>query len=449
MPAESRYAGVRNVMMKLKQWWNDLRSSLWFTPVVFVVAGMALAAGLVELDGMVKDDLLYRYPRLFGAGAEGSRGMLTIIAGSMMTAVSVSFSITVASLAQASSQYTPRILRNFMRSRTTQVTLGILSGVFVYCLIVLRTVRGSDEIQFVPSLSVMFGFILALAGVGALIFFIHNAAVSIQASHILAALSEETVAAVDRLYPEELGDDLDKENARAPQEVLDALSWQTVLAARTGYVQSVDSDALLRLARECDAVIKLECRIGGFVIERTPLAMVALDRAPDGAFARSLNETVSVKRYRTVEQDAGFGVRQIVDVALKALSPGINDTTTAVTCLDYLTAILVRLALQRIPSPYRYAEGRLRVIAFGPTFERLLAHAFTQIMNSAAGNLAVILRLLRSLEMIAVNTRSPRRRQALRDQLGSIAELIERSELLARDRLQVEAVRDRTARALS
>ncbi|HEX9003492.1 MAG TPA: DUF2254 family protein, partial [Blastocatellia bacterium] len=192
-------------MMKLKQWWNDLRSSLWFTPVVFVVAGMALAAGLVELDGMVKDDLLYRYPRLFGAGAEGSRGMLTIIAGSMMTAVSVSFSITVASLAQASSQYTPRILRNFMRSRTTQVTLGILSGVFVYCLIVLRTVRGSDEIQFVPSLSVMFGFILALAGVGALIFFIHNAAVSIQASHILAALSEETVAAVDRLYPEELG----------------------------------------------------------------------------------------------------------------------------------------------------------------------------------------------------------------------------------------------------
>jgi uncharacterized membrane protein len=431
---------------KLRQWWGDLQASLWFVPGLFVIASIWLAVGLVEVDVRIKGELLRNYPRLFGAGAEGSRGMLTTIAASMMTAVSVSFSITLAALAQASSQYTPRILRNFMRSRTTQVTLGILAGIFAYCLIVLRTVRGSDELQFVPSLAILFGFVLALIGVGALIFFIHHAAISIQASHLIAAVSEETIAAIDQLFPRELGEDLAEDEPHKPPAGLETLAWQTVLATRTGYVQSVDSDALLQLAGQSEAIIKLECRIGDFVIAETPLAVVALSRPVDSAFTEKLNNLINL--HRTVEQDAGFGIRQLVDVALKALSPGVNDTTTAITCIDYLTAILVRLAPRRIPSPYRYEGEHLRVIAVGPTFERMLVHAFTQIRCSADSNLAVILRLLRCLETIAASTQSPARRQALQQQLEVITELIEHGNLLAHDRLKLEAARDHTARVL-
>lgn len=435
--------------LRVKHWWNDVRSSLWFVPAIFVVASMGLAVGLIELDGVFKDDLLRHYPRLFGAGAEGSRGMLTAIAGSMMTAVSVSFSITLAALAQASSQYTPRILRNFMRSRTTQVTLGILAGIFAYCLIVLRTVRGSDELQFVPSLAVLFGFALALIGVGALIYFIHHAAVSIQASYILATVSEETIAAIDRLFPEELGDNQDEDEPREDDNPLEPLDWQPVLASQTGYVQSVNSEALLKYACHHDAIIKLECHIGGFTIAETTLAQVSLNRPVDDQFTQTLNEVVTINRFRTVTQDANFGVRQIVDIALKALSPGINDTTTAVSCLNYLTAILVRVAPRRIPSPNRYAQGRLRVIAAGPTFERLLMHAFTQIRNSAEGNLAILLRLLRCLETVTDCTLNPQRRTVIRQQLDALSEVIERSQLLTSDRRQVETTRDRLSRKLS
>lgn len=433
---------------KLKQWWQELQASLWFVPALLVLASVALAAGLIELDTFVKDDLLRHYPRLFGAGAEGSRGMLTTIAGSMMTAVSVSFSITLAALAQASSQYTPRILRNFMRSRPTQLTLGILAGVFAYCLIVLRTVRGGEDLQFVPSLSVLCGFVLALIGVCALIYFIHHTAVSIQASQILSAIAAETVAAVDQLFPEALGHEQNEEQPAALQEALKALDWQPVHAAQTGYVQAVDSEALLRFACEHDGILRLECRIGEFVIAETPFVALARSQPLAPAAVKALNETVTINRFRTVEQDVSFGVRQIVDIALKALSPGINDTTTAVMCLDYLTAILVRLAPRRIPSAYRYAEGRLRVIAAGPTFEDLLSQAFTQIRNSAADKLAVMLRLLRCLETVAANTSSPARRQALEQELLLLTEMIERSQFLSEDRLTLETARAQTTRIL-
>jgi uncharacterized membrane protein len=160
---------------------------------------------LIEAHSAGTDHWLARWPRLFGAGAEGARGMMSTIAGSMMTVVGVTFSMILVVLAMASSQYTSRILRNFMRSRVTQVVLGIFAGIFTYCLIVLRTIRGGDEGAFVPSLAVFFGFVLALGGIGALMFFIHHIASSIQASSIIASIAQETIAAIDRLFPEKLG----------------------------------------------------------------------------------------------------------------------------------------------------------------------------------------------------------------------------------------------------
>jgi uncharacterized membrane protein len=425
-------------MHKLSVLWGDLRASLWFVPGLIVAGSIALAVALIETDGRVSRELLAEYPRLFGAGAEGSRGMLGAIAGSMITVAGVTFSITIVALSLASSQYTPRILRNFMSDRANQTVLGVFVGIFTYCLVVMRTVRGGDEGVFVPSLSVAVAVVLAVVGIGFLIYFIHHTAASIQASSVIASAAGETVAAIDRLFPEEVGSGGDETAAGAEGEELAGAVWQEVVSSATGYVQSVDDEALLELATEHGTVVRMECGVGDFVVEGGPLASLALDSPPDEGTAARLAGAYTISRFRTVEQDAAFGVRQIVDIALKALSPGINDTTTAVTCVDYLSAICARVAGRRTPDARRYREGRLRVVARGSTFESLLDEAFDQIRESAEGNAAVILRLLRALGVVARRTAEGRRLGHIAQHAGRVRSLAGRSIESEYDRARID-----------
>jgi uncharacterized membrane protein len=184
--------------------------------------------------------------------------------------------------------------------------------------------------------------------------------------------------------------------------------------------------------------VRMEHGIGEFVVQNTPLASLALEDPPDQETMAALQGIFSISRYRTVEQDAAFGIRQIVDVALKALSPGINDTTTAVTCVDYLTVILARLAPRHIPSSHRYEEGELRVIAEGPSFANLLAESFDQIRRNAKGDVAIMSRMLDALQTIATLTASPFRRRAIGEQVQWIAELAARTVESAHDRARIE-----------
>jgi len=434
-------------MNKFRQLWSNLRSSFWFMPSLIVAFSIALGIALVEVDSVGNDQWLARWPRLFGAGVEGARGMMSTIAGSMMSVVGVTFSMILVVLALASSQYTSRILRNFMRSRITQVVLGIFAGIFTYCLIVLRTIRGGEEGAFIPSLAVFFGFVLALGGVGALMFFLHHIASSIQASSIIAAVAEQTIAAIDRLFPEKLGqgpDEDDDDQMLRPAERI----WRAVPAPQSGYIQNVNDTALLSLARERKTIVLMEHGIGEFVVQNTTLASLALEDQPDQETIAALQATFSIGRHRTVEQDAAFGIRQIVDVALKALSPGINDTTTAVMCVDYLTTILARTAPRQIPSSRRYEEGELRVIAKGPSFESLLAESFDQIRSSAKGNIAIMLRMLSALQTIASLTARPGRRRAIRYQVQWIAEMTERTVETAHDRARIDTLLARVRETL-
>jgi uncharacterized membrane protein len=345
----------------------------------------------------------------------------------MMTVVGVTFSMVLVTLALASSQYTSRILRNFMQDRVTQVVLGIFAGTFTYCLIVLRTIRGGDASGFIPSLAVTFGVVLAVGGIGALIFFIHHIASSIQASTIIASVADETLAAVDRLFPEKFGptpadDDEDQSPLPLPER-----SWQGIPARVNGYIQGVDTATLLRFARDHKTIVRMERGIGAFVVQNTTLVSLARAVPPEPELIAELQAAYSIHRHRTVEQDAAFGIRQIVDMALRALSPGINDTTTAVMCVDYLTAILSRLAVRPIPSSRRHEEGELRVITIGPTFASLAGESFDQIRVSARGNVAVMLRLLDAIETLAGFTAGAGRRRALRAHTDWIAELAART----------------------
>jgi len=428
-------------MNRLKQIWSHLRSSFWFMPSLIVVVSIALAIALIEADSAGSDRWLAQWPRLFGAGPDGARGMMSTIAGSMMSVVGVTFSMILVVLALASSQYTSRILRNFMRSRVTQVVLGIFAGIFTYCLIVLRTIRSGDGSVFVPSLAVFFGFVLALGGVGTLMFFIHHIASSIQASSIIATVARETMASIDRLFPEKLEqrgpDEDDDDQTQCP---LSERNWRIVPARQNGYIQSVNNAALLRLASDRKTIVRMEHGIGEFVVQNTMLVSLALEDPPDQETIAAVQATFSISRHRTVDQDAAFGIRQIVDVALKALSPGINDTTTAAMCVDYLTTILARIAPRGIPSSYRCEDGELRVIAKGPSFESLLAESFDQIRSNAEGNVAIMSRMLDALQTLAGLTSSPHRRQSLRKQVHWIAELAKRTIGPPHDRASIESL---------
>lgn len=435
-------------MNKVKQLWSNMRSSFWFLPSVIVVVSIAFAVALIDADSVGSDRWLARWPRLFGAGAQGARDMMSTIAGSMMTVVGVTFSMILVVLALASSQYTSRILRNFMRNRVTQIVLGIFAGIFTYCLIVLRTIRGGDEGAFVPNLAVFFGFVLALGGVGALMFFIHHIASSIQASSIISSVAQETIAVIDRLFSEKLGQGPINDDEDQALRPLVESSWHTVPSRESGYIQSVDNAALLQVARDRKTIVRMEHGIGDFVVQNTALVSLSLEEKPDQETIFVLQETFNISRYRTVEQDAAFGIRQIVDVALKALSPGINDTTTAIMCVDYLSTILARLAPRQTPSSYRYEDGELRVIAKGASFESLLAESFDQIRSNARGNVAIMLRMLGALQTIANLTARPGRQQAIRDQVQWIAELAGRTVESAHDRARIDARLARVREAL-
>jgi len=421
-------------MNKLKQLWSNLRSSFWFTPSLIVAVSMAFAAALIETDSAGSDRWLAQWPRVFGVGPVGARDMLSTLAGSMMSIMGVTFSMTLVALALASSQNTSRILSNFMRSRVTQITLGIFAGIFAYCLIVLRTIRSGD-VEFVPNLAVFFAFVLALGSIGVLVFFIHHIASSIQASSIIASITQDTIASIERLFPEKLGHGPDEDKDR--DQVLRSLAertWHAVPAEMNGYLQSVDNDALLRLARDRKTVVRMERGIGAFVVQNTALASLALEDPPDQETIAALNSCYSISRHRTIEQDPAFGIRQIVDMALKALSPGVNDTSTAVMSVDYLTAILAQLAARKFPASHRYEGDELRVITVAPTFEDLLAESFDQIRGSAIGNAGIMVRMLGALETLAGLTTSPRRRRALHEQVMWIAEIAGRTTESAHER---------------
>ncbi|HEX6321038.1 MAG TPA: DUF2254 domain-containing protein [Burkholderiales bacterium] len=411
-------------MSRLRALWWRIRAGLWFVPTVLVGAATLLAAALVEASAAWDLELQERMPRLFGVGAEGARGLLTAIATSMLTVAATVFSITLAVLSLAASQYSPRVLRSFMADRPTQVVLGVFVAVFAYCLVVLRTIRAGDE-PFVPSLAVLGGIVLAFAAIGLLVYFIHHLATSIEASTILARVTRGTREAVEALFPDELG-----EEAGEPAEDADAQAigaWSTVPARETGYIVSLDSAALLSFARKRGRVVKMALAIGDFALEGQPLAHLEGSEAVDEEACAGLNGCYSFDRQRSIEQDAAFGVQQVVDLGLKALSPGINDQSTALLCIDRLSEVLVRVARRRIENPWRRDDTALRVIAVGPTFAGLLRLAFADLCDAGAGKPAVLERMLAALERIAAATGNPRRRSLLAQEAQRVAECARRA----------------------
>ena len=424
-------------MNRIRTFWRNINSSLWFVPTLMVAGAVLLAYFLVVLDLHIGRKWVSNYPLLFGSGADGARGVLSAVAGSMMTVAALSFSLTLSTLAQVSNQYTPRVMRNFMRSRTNQLVLGCFVGIFAYCLFVLRTIRGGDEGSFIPPIAVTGGLVLAMLSIGVLIFFIHHMASSIQATNIVREVTQETEASIQRLFPEKMGAQAELGKEAELRFQANTLRWVPVPAQDNGYVQDIDNDGLLKMAQELGGVVRMAHGIGSFVSRGATLASVARYDSPlplplADKVADDLNEHFSLGSQRSLEQDVGFGLRQIVDIALKALSPGINDTTTSIICIDYLGSLLAQLAAAYFPGTLRTGDDTddatpVRVVAIQPSFAGYLDTAFDQIRVSGEGNVAVYLRLLTALATAAARTADPARHQALRTHVGRIREAAART----------------------
>lgn len=409
--------------------WTNLRASLWFVPGLMLGASVALALGLIELDSRVDAWWLTEYPRLFGLGADGARGMLTAIASSMLTVAALSFSLTLNAVTQASGQFTPSIFRNFLRDRANQFVLGYFVSVFAYCLLVLRTIRGGDEIRFVPSVSVLIGLLLSFGGIIVLIFFIHHIAASLQLTTIIDNIVDETKDAIERLFPERMGEGADGRESVEAFRASDEQKWSVVPALGPGYVQSVDVEGLLSYADKSGVILRMEVGIGQFVRSGAALISLTYDAQNHGSSivvdkenTKKLNALFGINRHRTVEQDASFGIRQIVDIALKALSPGVNETTTAISCIDFLGEIVGEIARRDFPKKVRSQNDRPRVIVLSPTFEDYVETAFDQIRICGKGNFAVFERLLSGFTFIAQCTNDPDRLIVLQRQVDLIDE---------------------------
>jgi uncharacterized membrane protein len=304
-----------------------------------------------------------------------------------------------------------------MRDTATQVVLGTFIATFLYCLLVLRTIRRADEVAFVPHLSVTLGVLLAVVGVGVLIYFVHHVAVFMQTNEIVARVGTELSKGVDRLFPEHLGQGAPRIPTEPPDAgFLDAFDSEAlpVAAAGDGYLQFIDGDALMALAMQEDVIIRLERRPGHYVIAGGPLVLVWPGSRVTDQLTDRVNSAFALGNQRTPSQDIEFAVVQLVEIAVRALSPGLNDPFTAITCVDRLGSALCRLAQRDMPSPYRHdRQNRLRVIAPAVTFPEITDAAFNQIRQYGRSSAAVIIRLLEIIVVVAGFTHRPEDRAAL------------------------------------
>jgi uncharacterized membrane protein len=332
------------------------------------------------------------------------------IAASIMTVVSIVFAILLMTLTLASMQFSPRIIVSFARDRVTQWTLGVFLGTFCYCMAALPSAR-SQPTPFAPVATVVGAMLLALVCVAWLLFFIQHISQAISVSHIVDRIAAETETVIDQMMPWPRRDGFRADSAPAPQ-----FAWEApVLADSSGYIRFVDTGLLLSLAKAYRVKLRLVRRVGLFVPAGTPLLLAHKgDRLTPEAIDE-LRRAIDLGPSRTLQQDVEFGVLQIVDIALKAISPAVNDPTTAISCVDQLSRIMIRVASREPPESLLYdPPGVFRVAIPWTDFDRLSTSAFEQIRLYARADAAVSLRLLRALGDIAATTPSPSRRQMLR-----------------------------------
>ena len=412
-------------MLRLTPWissWRreELRTNLWLVPSLEVLLAVLLFAGTYALDRAAYGHSLPSF--VISTTPDGARQLLTTVAAAVITVVGVVFSIMIVALTLASTQFGPRMLRNFIRDRGTQHTLGVFVATFVYAILTLVSI-GTGHADFVPAISITVTLLALVLDMGVLIYFINHISTSIQLPQVIASIARDLVGAIAA------------EGARADVGVVEsslslqeierqmAESGSVVRTPRSGYLQFVDYATLVRLASSYNAVIRLHHRPGHFLVAGQPLASVWPPQAA-ASVARSLERGHLTGPYRTLAQDIAFAVDQLVEIAIRALSAAVNDTFTALTCIDWLGESLCRIAGEWSPTQvHRDRSGQIRVISAAISYKRLVERAYEKIRQASGGMPAVMIRQLDALAKVMEYATTSAQRDVLIEQAERIQRL--------------------------
>lgn len=375
------------------------KSNIWPIPCALVFMTVLSGQWLLMLDGTFTGiKLTEKWPWLYATGADGAREMLSTIASSVITVAGVAFSITIVVLSMTSSQYSPRVLRNFMGDWRSQVVLGGFLSIFAYCLIVLRTIEDNDN--GVPYLAVFGSVVLAFVAIFLLIYFIHHVATSIRASNIIRSVFDDACEAIDSLLV--CKDSGESKNTVPP----DTSNFYPLNSESTGYLESINSEAILKISKMENIKIRVHRNVGEFITEGC--ALLSTSESLSEPITASLLKALKIGSTRTMEQDIGFGLSQLVDVALKGLSPGINDVTTSLIAIDYLGALLSKLVNKNL-NPFHTDEVDPNVFFKTSSFSDYLDICFDQIRQNGMRNPAVLSRILSAIESLLERANDPGR----------------------------------------
>ncbi|MEW4486564.1 DUF2254 domain-containing protein [Thalassoglobus sp. JC818] len=391
--------------------WDRVRNSLWFIPTFGLVISLFAAVLMLNVDATVRAE---RLPSISWATTTASAAMatMTTLAGSLVGVTGVVFSITMLTLAQTSSMYGSRLLRSFLNHNIAQVTLATFLGTSLYCFTILWAIRGDEDLgTFVPHLSVGVGLIGGMLSFVVFISFINHVAEAIQATNVVRSVAHDLSDAIDRLFPEEIGHSREDHQDASDEDAVS--SGSTIRSTKEGYLQAIDGETLLHLARKEDLIIQLRCRPGDFLIKGMPIAAASATADAD-EINKEINQCFLVGSRRTPRQDVECAILELVEVAVRALSPGINDPQTAIACLNYLGASMAKLAQREFPDPCRRdKDGNIRVIAFPLRFPSAFSSAFEEIRRHAKTSFSVTVHLIRVIGVLAHQVRRTQDREAV------------------------------------
>lgn len=400
---------------------EELRTNLWFVPLIEVVGALALFVITYALDRAAFNGT-FRVPSWALSGsADAARQILTTVAAAIITVVGVVFSIVIVALTLTSTQFGPRMLRNFIRDPGTQITLGTFVGTFVYSVLALGSIGQESHGDFVPHISITMTLVLLVVDLGVLIYFINHIAIQIQLPQVIAGIARDLAKAIET----HAGNEAATKAAPSASATLAVLSARgaTVAAPRSGYLQFIDRRTLVRIASDADVVIQMMHRPGHFLVSGYPYATVwPADQAD--VVARELARSHVTGPYRTLVQDVSFGLDQLVEIALRALSPAVNDTFTAMTCIDWIGDSLYKVTGNWQPQHvYCDDRGKVRVITTEPTYQRLVQRSFEKVRQAGRGMPAIMIRQLDALAKIMQRSEAAAERELLAGQAALIERL--------------------------
>lgn len=430
----------------LANWWHALSTSFWFVPGLFLLAGLGLALLIPELDDWYQERGGY-VPDSLRTTATTARATLTALCGAMFTVTGVVFSTTTVALSITSNQLGPRLLRNFLQQLVTQVTLGVCLASSVYCLTLLRRVDKLDESLFIPHGALLLASVLGLVTLMTVVYFTHRVVHSMQAQNVVSDVADDLDVAVQRLFPERIGRRQEEAEDEASEEAyerawrsFDEVECAPVESDQDGYLQAIDDAGLMQVASELDLCLRVHARPGDYLREREPLLdATPADRLDEEAACR-MQRMFLVGNLRTTQQDVECAVNELVEVGIRALSPGINDPFTAIACVDRLSSALRKLAGRRPPSGVRAdPSGETRLVVRPRRFAAVVDAAFNQLRQHAKGDVAVTVRLLDAIASVSSVVESGDDLGALKEQADMIAETARGMGFSDRDLRDIEA----------